>query len=57
AIGKPPKREGVKMVNPEKPQTSKAADLEEVVKTLAGAVKEISYKLAQAEKGIGQSSQ
>ncbi|KAH9292578.1 hypothetical protein KI387_042238, partial [Taxus chinensis] len=57
AIGKPPKREGVKLINPEKPQTSKVADLEEVVKTLAGAVKEISYKLARAEKGIGQSSQ
>ncbi|KAH9303645.1 hypothetical protein KI387_008049, partial [Taxus chinensis] len=46
AIGNPPKREGVKLVNPENPQTSKATDLEEVVKTLAGAVKEISYKLA-----------
>ncbi|KAH9325355.1 hypothetical protein KI387_005533, partial [Taxus chinensis] len=49
--------EGVKLINLEKPQTSKAADLEEVVKNLAGAVKEISYKLARAEKGIGQSSQ
>ncbi|KAH9328653.1 hypothetical protein KI387_000761, partial [Taxus chinensis] len=34
AIGKPPKRDGVKLINPEKPQTSKAADLEEVVKNL-----------------------
>ncbi|KAH9315166.1 hypothetical protein KI387_023793 [Taxus chinensis] len=57
AIGKPLKRDGVKLINPEKPQASKGADLEEVVKTLAGAVKEISYKLARAEKGIGKTSQ
>ncbi|KAH9289840.1 hypothetical protein KI387_033957, partial [Taxus chinensis] len=47
AVGKPPKREGVKLINPEKPQASKSVDLEEVVKTLAGVVKEISYKLAR----------
>ncbi|KAH9308630.1 hypothetical protein KI387_036541, partial [Taxus chinensis] len=57
AIGKPLKRDGVKLINPEKPQASKGADLEEVVKTLVGAVKEISYKLARAEKGIGKTSQ
>ncbi|KAH9330978.1 hypothetical protein KI387_003086, partial [Taxus chinensis] len=56
-IGKPPKREGIKLINPEKPQSSKSMDLEEVVKTLARAVKEISYKLARVEKGIGQGSQ
>ncbi|KAH9303999.1 hypothetical protein KI387_008403, partial [Taxus chinensis] len=57
SIGKHPKRDGVKLINPEKPQASKATDLEEVVKTLAGTVKVISYKLAQVEKGVGQSSQ
>ncbi|KAH9311488.1 hypothetical protein KI387_026523, partial [Taxus chinensis] len=57
AIGKPLKRNGVKLINLEKPQASKGADLEDVVKTLARAVKEISYKLARAEKGIGKSSQ
>ncbi|KAH9322507.1 hypothetical protein KI387_017146, partial [Taxus chinensis] len=57
AIGKPLKRDGVKMINPEKPQASKGIDLEDVVKTLAGVVKEISYKLARSEKGIGQTSQ
>ncbi|KAH9287659.1 hypothetical protein KI387_031776 [Taxus chinensis] len=56
-VGKPPKREGIKLINPEKPQSSKFVDLEEVVKTLAGFVKEISYKLARVEKGIGQGSQ
>ncbi|KAH9297754.1 hypothetical protein KI387_029436, partial [Taxus chinensis] len=56
AIGKPLKRDGVKLINPKKPQASKGADLEDV-KILAGAVKEISYKLARAEKGIGQGSQ
>ncbi|KAH9316912.1 hypothetical protein KI387_018681, partial [Taxus chinensis] len=55
--GKPPKREGVKLINLEKPQSSKDVDLEEVVKTLAKVVKEISYKLAREEKGIGQGSQ
>ncbi|KAH9308429.1 hypothetical protein KI387_036340, partial [Taxus chinensis] len=57
AVGKPPTREGVKLINPERPHSNKVVDLEEVVKTLAGVVKEISYKLARAEKGIGQSSQ
>ncbi|KAH9317045.1 hypothetical protein KI387_018814, partial [Taxus chinensis] len=57
AIGKPPKREGIKLINLDKPQSNKAVDLEEVVKTLAGVVKEISYKLARVEKGIEQSSQ
>lgn len=55
-VYKPPKREGVKLINPERPQSNKAVDLEQVVKTLAGAVKEISYKLTREEKGIGQSS-
>ena len=55
-IGKPSKREGVKLIKPEKPQTSKDGDFEEVVKTLVGDIKEISYKLAQVEKGIGQIS-
>ena len=52
-VGKPPKREGVKLINPERPQSNKVVDLEVVVKTLAGAIKEISYKLARVEKGIG----
>ncbi|KAH9301123.1 hypothetical protein KI387_012706, partial [Taxus chinensis] len=29
-IGKPPKREGIKLINLEKPQSSKVVDLEEV---------------------------
>ncbi|KAH9317618.1 hypothetical protein KI387_019387, partial [Taxus chinensis] len=41
----------------EKPQPRKGADLEEVVKTLAEAVKEIPYKLSRAKKGIGKTSQ
>lgn len=53
AFGKPLKRDGVKLINHEKPQASKGADLEEVLNTLARVVKEISYKLARAEKGIG----
>ncbi|KAH9306010.1 hypothetical protein KI387_010414, partial [Taxus chinensis] len=57
AIGKPLKRDGVKLINPEKPQASKGADLEEVTKTLEGDVKEISYKLERTENGIGQTSQ
>ncbi|KAH9307199.1 hypothetical protein KI387_044414, partial [Taxus chinensis] len=57
AFGKPPKREGIKLINVEKPHSSKVVDLEEVVKKLAGVVKEISYKLAIAENGIGQGSQ
>ncbi|KAH9302555.1 hypothetical protein KI387_014138, partial [Taxus chinensis] len=53
-VGKPPKREGVKLINPEKPPTSKSVDIQEVVRTLDKAVKVISYKLAREEKGIGQ---
>ncbi|KAH9301120.1 hypothetical protein KI387_012703, partial [Taxus chinensis] len=56
-VRKPLKRDGIKLINPKKPQASKGADLEEVVKTLAGAIKEISYKLERAENGIGQTSQ
>ncbi|KAH9331663.1 hypothetical protein KI387_003771, partial [Taxus chinensis] len=52
-IGKPLKRDGENLINPEKPQATKGADLEEVVKTLAGAVKETSYKLPRADNGIG----
>ncbi|KAH9304847.1 hypothetical protein KI387_009251, partial [Taxus chinensis] len=53
-IGKPPKREGINLINPEKYQSSKVVDVEEVVNFFAGAIKEISYKLAKAEKGIGK---
>ncbi|KAH9289929.1 hypothetical protein KI387_034046, partial [Taxus chinensis] len=35
AVRKPLKRDGVKLINPEKPQANKGVDLEEVVKTLA----------------------
>ncbi|KAH9298593.1 hypothetical protein KI387_030275, partial [Taxus chinensis] len=56
-IGKPLKRDGVKLINAKKPQARKSVDLEEVVKTLVGYVKEISYKLVRAEKGIGKTSQ
>ncbi|KAH9326654.1 hypothetical protein KI387_006832, partial [Taxus chinensis] len=56
-IGKPLKKYGVKLINLENPQARKGADLEEVVKTLAGDVEEISYKSARDEKGIGQTSQ
>ncbi|KAH9324610.1 hypothetical protein KI387_004788 [Taxus chinensis] len=55
-VGKPPKREGIKLINQEKPQSSNYVDLEEVVKNLARAIKEISYKLARAEKGIEEGS-
>ncbi|KAH9294785.1 hypothetical protein KI387_038373, partial [Taxus chinensis] len=55
-IGKPPKREGIKLINLEKPQSSNSMDLEEVVKTSA-RVKEISDKLAREDKGIGKGSQ
>ncbi|KAH9311785.1 hypothetical protein KI387_026820, partial [Taxus chinensis] len=47
----------LKLVNPDKAQTSKSLDLEEVVKNLEGAVKDISYKLSRAEKGFGYNSQ
>ncbi|KAH9311535.1 hypothetical protein KI387_026570, partial [Taxus chinensis] len=57
AIRKPLKRDGVKLINHQKPQDIKGADLEEVVKTLAKAVKEIGYKLARSEKRIGKTSQ
>ncbi|KAH9289860.1 hypothetical protein KI387_033977, partial [Taxus chinensis] len=55
-VRKPPKRDNVKLINLEKPQSSKAIDLEEVVKTLVRAIKEISYKLSREEKGIGKDS-
>ncbi|KAH9324458.1 hypothetical protein KI387_004636, partial [Taxus chinensis] len=53
AIGKPLKRDGVNLINPYKPQESKSVELEEVMKTLAGAIKDISYKLERDENGIG----
>ncbi|KAH9297535.1 hypothetical protein KI387_029217, partial [Taxus chinensis] len=56
-LDKLPKREGIRLINPKKPQSSKAMDLEEFVKTLVEAVKEISFKLARKEKGIRKGSQ